>query len=234
MGANMDTRWEGRDLGRGNQFLWEEALPVDLALRLNDVLQYEDCAAEDLWEAIRDWMECRGITRPQARPMSLASLANAAASRKVPAALMQGETALQITRLVYSSRHATCESKALENIVTTSHKNNARDLITGVLVVGDSSFFQLIEGSRDAVSKCFKRIMADSRHDDVQVISCGDVSKRLFPDWKMRMVCLSRIKGEIIQAHTIHGAFQPRIMSEFAIEEFCHALTRAEVEEIAA
>lgn len=116
----------------------------------------------------------------------------------------------------------------------SSLENNTRDRIPGVLVVGDGSFFQLIEGSSVGVSKCFERIKADTRHDDVQVISFGDVSKRLFPDWKMRLVCLSRIKNEIIKAHAIQGAFQPRLTSEFAIEEFCQALTRTEIEEMAA
>jgi hypothetical protein len=35
---------------------------------------------------------------------------------------------------------------------------------------------------------------------------------------------VSEIKREILSAHCIEGKFQPRIMSEFAVEEFCRAL----------
>jgi hypothetical protein len=33
-----------------------------------------------------------------------------------------------------------------------------------------------------------------------------------------------------VSAHTIDGKFQPRIMSEFTIEEFCRALTLGDIE----
>lgn len=226
----MDTRWAGRDLVKGNQFSWEEATPVDLALRLTDVLQYEECDTTDLWDAFRDWMESRGITRPQARPLSYPTRINPSQKTISIAAVTQAESAMQLTRLVYTSRHEDLGNAGLDAILNSSRKNNTRDLVTGVLVVDDGTFLQLIEGRRDAIAKCFERVMEDKRHYDVQVISCGDVSKRLFEDWSMRLVKVCKIKHEILSAHSVEGKFQPRVMSEYTIEEFCRALSLRNVE----
>jgi hypothetical protein len=220
----MDVRWTGRDLVRGNQVSWDDVPPADLRLRLDDVLQYEGCTTDDLWEAIRDWMESRGITRSRARPLALVPSVEVSLRENAVAPVAQSATAMQLTRLVYASKPDSLDSFALESIRTTSLRNNARDQVTGVLVVEDNSILQLIEGRREAIAKCFARIIEDSRHHDVQVISCGDVSRRLFQDWNMRLVNVSEIKREILSAHCVEGRFQPGIMSEFAVEEFCRAL----------
>lgn len=230
----MDIRWNGRDLVKGIDVSWEEVLPVDLRLRLSDVLQYDECNPDDLWEAIRDWMQSRGIRRPQARPVHVAPLDNSPQKPKAVAAMTQAESAMQLTRLVYTSRHEHLDAAALQSILESSQRNNARDMITGVLVVDDANFMQLIEGSRHTIAECFARIMADKRHSAVQVISCGDVSRRLFQDWSMRMVEVEKIKQEILSVHSVEGKFQPRLMSEFAIEEFCRALTLDDFETSAA
>lgn len=41
----------------------------------------------------------------------------------------------------------------------------------------------------------------------------------------MRLVNVHKIKQEILCAHYVEGRFKPHIMSEFAIEEFCRALS---------
>lgn len=221
----MDTRWTGRDLVTGSQVSWDEVPPADLRLRLNDVLQYDGCTSDDVWEAIRDWLEARGITRSKARPLSLVPHIHPSLRENAIAPVLQGQSAMQLTRLVYTSKRATSDQASLDGILASSRQNNARDLLTGVLVADEDNFFQLLEGSREAIAKCFARVMDDSRHHDVQVISCGDVSRRLFQDWNMRLVDVHMIKHEILSAHSVEGRFQPRIMSEFAVEEFCRALS---------
>lgn len=221
----MDIRWTGRDLVKGNQASWDDAPPADLRLRLNDVLQYEGCSSDDLWEAIRDWMESRGITRSKARPLSLVPQIHSSLRENAVAPVAQAESVMQLTRLVYASKHDNLDAAALKAILESSEKNNGRDLLTGMLVFDECNFLQLIEGNREAVAKCFARIMEDGRHHDVQVITCGDVSRQLFKDWSMRLVDVHKIKEEILSAHFVDGRFQPGLMSEFAIEEFCRTLS---------
>lgn len=158
----MDIRWTGRDLVKGNQVSWDDVPPADLRLRLNDVLQYEGCTSDDLWEAIRDWMESRGITRSKARPLSLVPQIDPSLREITVAPVTQAESAMQLTRLVYTSQHENLDAAALESIVTSSQKNNARDLITGVLVVDDSNFLQLIEGGREAIANALRELWKTS------------------------------------------------------------------------
>lgn len=221
----MDTRWTGRDLVRGSQVSWDEVPPADLRLRLNDVLQYEGCTSDDVWEAIRDWLEARGITRSKARPLSLVPHIHPSLRENAIAPVLQAQSAMQLTRLVYTSKHEITDAAAFDSILKSSQWNNTLDSVTGVLVVDDANFLQVIEGSREAIAKCFQRIIADKRHHEVQVIACGDVSRRLFQDWNMRLLDVHMIKQEILSAHFVEGRFQPRIMSEFSVEEFCRAIS---------
>jgi len=229
----MDTRWTGRDLVKGNQVSWDEVPPADLRLRLDDVLQDDACTVEDLWEAIRDWLE-RGITRSKVRPLSLVSQLHPSLRENSIAPVLQAESAMQLTRLIYTSKHEITDAAAFDSILKSSQWNNTLDSVTGVLVVDEANFLQVIEGSREAIAKCFARIMADNRHHDVQVIACGDVSRRLFQDWNMRLVNVDRIKREILSPYCVEGRFQPQVMSEFAIEEFCRVLTLGDFESSAA
>lgn len=41
----------------------------------------------------------------------------------------------------------------------------------------------------------------------------------------MRLLDVHMIKQEILSAHFVEGRFQPRIMSEFSVEEFCRAIS---------
>lgn len=221
----MDIRWTGRALVKGNQASWDDAPPADLRLRLNDVLQDEGCTSDDLWEAIRDWMESRGITRSKARPLSLVPQIHSSLRENAIAPVAQAESVLQLTRLVYASKHDKLDAASLKAVLESSQRNNSRDLLTGMLVFDERNFLQLIEGNREAVAKCFARIMEDERHHDMKLITCGDVSRRLFKDQNMRLVDVHKIKDEILSAHYVDGKFQPGLMSEFAIEEFCRTLS---------
>ena len=65
----------------------------------------------------------------------------------------------------------------------------------------------------------------DNRHDQIQVVSCGDVNQRLFKEWTMHLIRASRIKQEIMSHYLIDGAFRPDLMSEFALADLCRTLS---------
>jgi len=131
---------------------------------------------------------------------------------------------MQLTRLIYTSKQQGLNAQQVDQILQKSRANNVRDLVTGALIVGEDHFMQLLEGSRLNIGKCFMRIMQDRRHDDIQIITCGDVAQRLFQEWNMHLIKASRIKEEIISTYTIGGIFDPSKMSEFAIEDLCRTL----------
>ena len=136
---------------------------------------------------------------------------------------------MQLTRLVYTSNHGGTTNDAVENILLMSRTNNERDSITGVLVVSDEDFMQLLEGGRTEVAECMMRIMKDERHQSIHILLASEVEARLFPKWSMRCISASEIDEKIRARYWINETFDPAQMSQAAIEDLCLAL--AEVPE---
>jgi len=141
---------------------------------------------------------------------------------------------MQLTRLIYVSKHNGVDADTLDRILQTSRANNVRDGVTGALIIGDQNFMQLLEGDRAAVGACFMRITRDDRHQGIQVICSGDEEHRLFFEWSMHRIETSRIKQEILSRYTIDGDFDPVRMSQFAIEDLCRTLSEGDWDALAA
>ena len=205
---------------------WPDGPPRDLAVRLADSLQYESCGPQDLWDEIGDWLTINRVVPPTIPHMHLVTSESVpSGSRKFLPRTQQG-SAFQVSRLVYASKHRGVSSELLNKIMQTSRANNDRDDITGALIVDETQFLQILEGSRSSVSSCFGRIMHDNHHHDIQVITCGDVTHRLFQDWSMHLIEVSQVKQEIMSAFCVKGRLNPARMSEFAIEDLCRTLAR--------
>ena len=132
---------------------------------------------------------------------------------------------MEMTRLIYTSRHKGLSAAVIDNILEGSRANNVRDVVTGALVVGEDSFLQLLEGSRSAIGRCFLRIMQDKRHQDIQIISCGAERRRMFQAWNMHEITAANIKKEILSVYMVNGAYNPSLLSEFAIQDLCWTLS---------
>ena len=99
----------------------------------------------------------------------------------------------QFEQLVYVSR-ATVPMDALQNIAEilgVSQRNNWRDGVTGALAFSDGRFLQVVEGRTGAIDGLFRRISADPRHDEVEVVLRRSVDERFFPDWSMAVPRIS-------------------------------------------
>lgn len=73
----------------------------------------------------------------------------------------------------------------VDEILRSSRRNNARDGITGLLVVGNSRFLQLLEGPPEAVTRTYARIHDDKRHFAAVVLERREVETRACADWSM-------------------------------------------------
>lgn len=94
---------------------------------------------------------------------------------------------MSLTQLIYASKPFGFDSGVLDDILTVSRFNNARDGITGALICRGDLYLQLIEGPEDAIAATFARIEADDdRHVNVQPLVSRPVSERIFPGWAMR------------------------------------------------
>ncbi len=102
-------------------------------------------------------------------------------------------------RIIYSSLATSALTMAeLEDLLAWSRVRNEADEITGLLLyfapelARAPSFLQLLEGPADAVEATYARIAADTRHQDVQLVSRSDAPQRVFPDWTMGLEYVTR------------------------------------------
>ena len=92
-----------------------------------------------------------------------------------------------LERIVYCSRARidTTSLQAIAEILGVSQRNNAREGLTGALAVNDGWFLQVVEGPGPAIDRLLRRLAADPRHAELEVLSRRSVSGRLFADWSM-------------------------------------------------
>ena len=89
-------------------------------------------------------------------------------------------------RLIYSSEAAAGLAAAeLEQMLAESRIRNRAHGITGVLLLVDGAFLQILEGEKDDVEDLMVRIQRDPRHHDVKVFYEEDVDERAFESWSM-------------------------------------------------
>ena len=94
-----------------------------------------------------------------------------------------------LTRIKYVSRFAApLSARDVEGIVDDSQRRNAGVGVTGALLTFGDVFMQFLEGPPAAVAAVLARIAIDPRHRDLVVLRRGDVDRRIFGEWSMRLL----------------------------------------------
>jgi hypothetical protein len=100
-----------------------------------------------------------------------------------------GPGTAKLFRLIYVSRATAptgaLRQLALRDIAEASLRNNARRGVTGALALVGCWFAQVLEGPRDALEEAWDRILADTRHADVRLLSFAPASARAFGGWAL-------------------------------------------------
>ncbi|MEO6247122.1 MAG: BLUF domain-containing protein [Sphingomicrobium sp.] len=96
---------------------------------------------------------------------------------------------MEIKAATYSSFAAPgLQPVELEQILSASQRNNARDAITGVLMFNGAAFVQTIEGPPAAIDALLMRLATDRSHCQMEICDERSLSRRIFPDWVMGYV----------------------------------------------
>lgn len=93
---------------------------------------------------------------------------------------------MHLTRLIYTSTIS--DSFVVDDIhaiMESARKNNIEAGLTGLLYFNRQYFLQCLEGGRDEVNKAYHKILPDSRHKNVVILSYEEISERQFPNWQM-------------------------------------------------
>lgn len=95
-----------------------------------------------------------------------------------------------LTQIVYTSRPrfdptGTAGRRTLDTILAAARRHNAETGVTGFLMVAPERLAQVLEGDAASVGQTLKRILADPRHEAVQLLDMRLVPERTFGGWSM-------------------------------------------------
>jgi len=111
--------------------------------------------------------------------------------------------------LVYLSDVAEkVDEQEIQKILHHSKKNNSKIDITGVLVLLNNRFLQVLEGDKKMVNELYDKIKVDKRHSKVLTLINFDLEKRNFKDWSMAYFNYSK------EIHLIDGSKDPEVFIE--------------------
>jgi hypothetical protein len=74
---------------------------------------------------------------------------------------------------------------ALLNLVTQCHRNNPDKGLTGMLLFGNGTFLQSLEGDESVVDTLIAKIERDTRHTGMKILRREAISARQYADWSM-------------------------------------------------
>jgi len=115
-----------------------------------------------------------------------------------------------LLRITYiSEESAPFSVSALLELLQQCHLNNPRQGLTGLLIYGNGTFLQSIEGEDEAVKALVEKISKDQRHRGFRMLRKEMATERLYGDWSMRF---ERLTEESLRK--VPG------LREFAIKKF--------------
>ena len=104
-----------------------------------------------------------------------------------------------LTTIIYRSHLSDdVPVKTLDNLATDANKINETFDVTGILLFDGTHFFQLLEGSDEAVCAIYARICADSRHHNLVELMYDYSPARRFGNVGMELFDLRRYDKETV------------------------------------
>jgi hypothetical protein len=109
---------------------------------------------------------------------------------------------IMLIRLLYVSKPiGPVTTHVTSSILEVSRVNNKANGITGVLCQGSGLYMQILEGQRSVINALLCRIMADKRHQAVELLAMEEISQRRFGQWSMALVHLSQDDPMVKMSH---------------------------------
>ncbi len=107
-----------------------------------------------------------------------------------------------LIHLIYASASAFVPSPdQLDGILAVSRRNNGIAGITGMLLYVEGSFFQILEGTTEAVDATYARISLDRRHTSSTLIIREAIARPSFSESSMGFTRLSNDNVASIAGH---------------------------------
>lgn len=89
-------------------------------------------------------------------------------------------------RVTYISQEASpLSADALLGLLSECHRNNTARGLTGMLLFGNGTFLQSLEGEREVVEALMQKIARDPRHTGMKILRQDSIDERQYVDWSM-------------------------------------------------
>jgi hypothetical protein len=76
-------------------------------------------------------------------------------------------------------------SKQLLALLLQCRTNNAKQGITGMLIYGNGTFLQTLEGDENVIDPLMEEISKDGRHENIRLLTRRPIESRQYADWNM-------------------------------------------------
>jgi hypothetical protein len=90
---------------------------------------------------------------------------------------------IQVTYISHVSEPLSSEQ--LLALLLQCRTQNAERGITGMLIYGNCTFLQTIEGDEDVIDPLMEKISKDGRHEDIRLLTRRSIESRQYADWSM-------------------------------------------------
>ncbi|SDD38006.1 BLUF domain-containing protein [Kordiimonas lacus] len=115
----------------------------------------------------------------------------------------------------------------MDAIVQSSRDYNKEHHITGALWFDGTTFVQMLEGDRVALTAVLARIMRSNSHHKFELVFFEPAPERIFSDWSMAYYHASKDEQDIVKKFATDGTFKPRQMSAQSLVTFMRYLEMA-------
>ena len=84
-----------------------------------------------------------------------------------------------------SSATQPMSTQELLELLQQCRKNNAGNGVTGMLLYGNATFLQVLEGEERIIDSLVEKIRTDARHTRLQILHRKTIERRQYSDWSM-------------------------------------------------
>ena len=96
----------------------------------------------------------------------------------------------------------------IANIIEISRNENVKNQIVGVLFYGNGYFFQCLEGTQSSVEKLYAKLLKDSRHTDLKILTTHAIDKQGFSGWELKFATINPEIRSFLKNHDM-DSFNP-------------------------
>lgn len=88
--------------------------------------------------------------------------------------------------LIYKSTPSKdLKDRTLRNMLVDAKKFNRENNVTGCIFINHEKVIQLIEGEKNTIDQLYKRILKDTRHQQIETLLEKEIYTRTMQDWAM-------------------------------------------------